>query len=79
MSDTEGMFVATTCLVQALIAKLVASKALSPSEVAELVGDAEEFLAGLKPELMSADAREYSRKTLQRFGKISGGEPRRDS
>jgi hypothetical protein len=78
MSDTEGMFVATTCLVQALIAKLVASKALSPSKVAD-VGDAEEFLAGLKPELMSADAREYARKTLQRFGKIFGGEPRRDS
>jgi hypothetical protein len=51
----EGMSVATTCLMQGLIAKLIAKEVIVPSDVADLVGEAEEYLAGLRPDMMSPD------------------------
>ncbi len=36
-----------------------------------LTGDAEEFLAGLDPALMSPSARNYAKTVLQRMGKMS--------
>jgi hypothetical protein len=79
-TDAEGMFVATTCLVHALFSALADRAVLSPSEIGHVVGNAEEYLAGLRPEMMSADGREYARKVLQEFGQIfPPGRPRADS
>ena len=65
--NTEGMLIASSCLLQALIAKLIEKKRLSPTDVTSLVGEAEEFLAGLSPSLMTPDARDYARDVVQKM------------
>jgi hypothetical protein len=67
---TEGMLVASHCILHALIAKLVDTGNLTQQQMSSAVGDAEEFLAGLTPELMSRGAREYAKVVLQTAGKI---------
>jgi hypothetical protein len=71
MSEEQGTFWATFCTTQALIGKLVDRSVLSPDDVIDLIGDAEGFLAGLDPALMSPGARDYAKTLLHRFGKIS--------
>ena len=68
--NTEGMLIASSCLLQALIAKLIEKKRLSPADVTSLVGEAEEFLAGLSPSLMTPGARDYARDTVQKMAQI---------
>jgi hypothetical protein len=68
--DTEGMLIAHSCLLQALISALIARKILPPGEVTSLVGEAEEFLAGLLPQLMTPNARDYARRVLQAMGQV---------
>lgn len=70
-SDTEGFLIAGACLQQALFARLIALRVLSPEDMPTIVGDAEEWLAGMKPELMSPEAREFARRALQMAGKIN--------
>jgi hypothetical protein len=69
-TTTEGMLISSHCILHALIAKLVEKKRLSPEDITSAIGDAEEFLAGLTPDLMSSGAREHARVVLQSFGKI---------
>jgi hypothetical protein len=71
-SNAEGMCIASVCLLNGLVGFLISKQLIHPSDVATITGDAEEMLAGLKPELMSADAREYARRILQEGGKIFG-------
>ncbi len=53
-----------------LISALIARKILTPGEVTSLVGEAEEFLAGLSPQLMTPNARDYARRVLQAMGQV---------
>ncbi len=69
-SDMEGVSIASSCLIYSLIGFLIQKEIIAPSDVGNIVGDAEECLAGLKPEIMSPSAREYAKETLQKFGKI---------
>lgn len=64
------MFLTATCLLHALIGVLIGKGVLSPSDAAEIADDAEEFLAGLNPGLMSPEAREHARAALQQGGSI---------
>jgi hypothetical protein len=67
------MFLAATCLIQATIHSLIEKNLLTPSDAAEILGNAEEYLAGINPDLMSSDGREFARVLLQQWGKIFGG------
>jgi len=69
--DTEGMAVAHVCLLQGLLKALITRQILTPSDIISMVGDAEEYLAGLSPTLMTPGARDYARRVLQAMGKIS--------
>ena len=69
--DTEGLLVAHVCLLQALIHSLAARGDLSPAEVLSIASEAEAYLAGLLPDLMTPGARDYARRILQQIGKIS--------
>lgn len=66
----SGAFWATTCMMQALIAKLISEKILTPDQVLDLVGDAEEYLAALSPSMMESADREHAKTILQLFGKV---------
>lgn len=66
----SGAFWATTCMMQALLAKLAAEGVLTPDDILDLVGDAEEFLAGLSPSMMNDEDREHAKVLLQSFGKV---------
>lgn len=66
----NGAFWASTCMMQALIAKLVSEGILTSDQILDMVGDAEEFLAGLSPSMMSAEDREAAKTLLQSFGKL---------
>lgn len=70
MTDQDGAFWATFCTMQTLLATLVGKGVLEPKDVVDLIGDAEEFLAGLSPALMTPSARERAKFLLQQFGKI---------
>lgn len=70
-ANTEGMLVASHCMLIALLAKLAEAEVLKPKQILDLVGDAEEILAGLTPNLMSPQARDYANVVLQQTGKIS--------
>ena len=67
---TEGMLIASHCMFLALLRTLVLEGALPPNKMRDLMGTAEETLAGLSPELMSVSARENARVILQECGKI---------
>ena len=68
--ETEGMLIASNCILLALIAKLIEKKRLSPAEVTSLIGEAEAVLAGLSPSLMMPGARDFARNAVQKMGKI---------
>ncbi len=70
-TDTEGMLLASHCMLISLVAKLVAASVLKPAEILDAVGDAEGYLAGLSPALMTPEARAYAKTVLQKMGKIS--------
>lgn len=71
MDDREGGAVwATFCMMQALIEKLENEDVLSRDDTLDLVGNAEEGLATLSPEMMSPAAREIAKVLLQQFGKL---------
>jgi hypothetical protein len=69
-TDTEGMLLASHCLLIALLGKLVSAEILKPAEILEATGDAEGLLAGLNPTLMTPAARTYAKEALQKIGKI---------
>ena len=60
-------------MMQALFATLGKKGLISQAEAADVIGEAEEFLAGLKPSMMSDDGREYAKRVLQQIGKTVGG------
>jgi hypothetical protein len=70
-SDTEGMLLASHCILMALVKNLAESGILKPSQVLDMTSDAEGVLATLSPALMSPEARDYAKSVLQRMGKIS--------
>jgi hypothetical protein len=70
-TDTEGMLVASHCMLVTLMAKLVETQVLKPAQILDAAGDAEGYLAGLSPPLMSPAARTYAKVVLQKMGKIS--------
>jgi hypothetical protein len=69
--ETEGMLIASHCMLFTLIAKLQAAGILTSDQILDAVGDAEEYLAGLSPALMSEGARERAKVVLQQIGQIS--------
>ena len=56
--DTEALLVANACMLHALIARLIEKDILSPEEVGATMVDAEAYLAGLPPALMTPAARQ---------------------
>lgn len=70
-TDTEGMLVASHCMLITLIAKLVETRLLAPAQILDAAGGAEGYLAGLSPTLMTPAARTYAKVVLQQMGKIS--------
>lgn len=70
-SDTEGMLLASHCILLALVKRLAETGILQPSQVLDMTGDAEGVLATLNPASMSPEARDYAKKVLQRMGRIS--------
>lgn len=70
-TDVEGMAVANNCILMSLLATLARKSLLAPDEIGDLMGEAEEYLAGLRPDMMSTGAREYARKVIQAIGKIA--------
>jgi hypothetical protein len=70
-TDTEGMLIASHCMLIALVAKLAEMEILKPKQILDAAGDAEGFLAGLSPGLMTKEARAYAAVVLQKMAKIS--------
>ncbi len=70
-SDTEDMLLASHCMLMSLLKQLALANLISADQMMGLTGDAEEFLAGLDPALMSPSARNYAKTVLQRMGKMS--------
>ena len=68
--DTEALLVANACMLHALIARLIEKDILSPEEVGATMVDAEAYLAGLPPALMTPVARDRARRILQQSEKI---------
>jgi hypothetical protein len=69
--ETEGMLLASHCMLFTLVAKLQNVGILASAQILDAVGDAEEYLAGLSPALMSDGAREHAKVVLQKIGRIS--------
>lgn len=70
-TKSEGMLLASHCLTLALIKHLVDREILTPAQVLDITGNAEEILATLDPSLMSLAGREGAKVVLQWMQKIS--------
>jgi hypothetical protein len=70
-AKSEGMLLASHCITLALIKHLVDRGLLTPGNVLDITGHAEEILATLDPSLMTPDGRDGAKIVLQLMQKIS--------
>lgn len=77
-TNTEGMLVASTCMLHALIHTLKDKGLISASELGAITSDALAYLGGLSPDLMSSDARAFAGDVLKGFDGLNRDGPKQD-